>query len=133
MSAPGSQPPARVPTLTEVVAWPDTAPATDLAEPTSQHGSLEADVIERAPATGDNASSRPAPRKTDEQIIDRVMSDLQRQIDLMLDYRLREILTPILTRAADAVIRDARTELASTLRDVVARAVAQELARHRTR
>jgi hypothetical protein len=70
---------------------------------------------------------------TDEQLIERVMADLQRQVDLMLDYRLREILTPILTRAADAVIRDARAELASTLRDVVARAVAQELSRHRTR
>jgi aspartate oxidase len=54
-------------------------------------------------------------------------------MDLMLDYRLREILTPLLTRAADSVVREARSELASTLRDVVARAVAQELTRHRTR
>jgi len=30
-------------------------------------------------------------------------------------------------------VRDARVELASTLRDVVARAVAQELSRHRGR
>jgi hypothetical protein len=67
------------------------------------------------------------------QLIDRVLSDLQRQVELMLEYRLREVLTPALVRATDALIRDARIELASTLRDVVARAVAQELSRHRGR
>jgi hypothetical protein len=69
----------------------------------------------------------------DEQLIQRVLVDLQRQVDLMLEYRLREALTPLLARAADSVIRDARGELASTLRDIVARAVAQEIARHRIR
>ena len=46
---------------------------------------------------------------------------------------MREVLAPVLTRATDALVRDARSELASTLRDVVARAVAQELSRHRGR
>ncbi len=69
----------------------------------------------------------------EDQITQRVLAELERQVDLMLEYRLREVLTPLLTRATDGLIRDARTELASTLRDVVARAVAQELARHRTR
>ena len=132
MSAPGSQPPAGVPTLTEVVAWPDMHSASNSPEATSQHGALEADVIDRSKPAG---SGGPAalPHFAEEQIVERVMADLQRQVDLMLEYRLREILTPILTRAADSVIRDARGELASTLRDVVARAVAQELSRHRTR
>jgi hypothetical protein len=70
---------------------------------------------------------------TEEQLVQRVLGDVQRQVDLMLEYRLREILTPILTRATDAMIREARAELASTLRDVVARAVTQELSRHRSR
>jgi len=38
-----------------------------------------------------------------------------------------------LARLTDALVRESRAELASTLRDVVARAVAQELSRHRTR
>jgi aspartate oxidase len=62
-----------------------------------------------------------------------VLADLQHQIELMIEYRLREALTPILTRATDSIIRDARAELASTLRDVIARAVAQEMSRHRGR
>ncbi len=63
----------------------------------------------------------------------RVLADVQRQIDLMLEVKLREALAPALTRATDALLREARTGLASTLRDVVSRAVAQEIARHRGR
>jgi hypothetical protein len=45
--------------------------------------------------------------------------------------RLREALAPVLARAADALIRDARKELTAALREAVARSVAQELARRR--
>lgn len=67
----------------------------------------------------------------EEQVMQRVLLDLQRQIDLMLEYRLREALMPALTRATDAFVLEARNELASTLRAVVSKAVAQELARLR--
>ena len=49
----------------------------------------------------------------------------------MLEVRLREALAPVLARVADALVRDARKELTTALRDVVARAVAEELARRR--
>ena len=71
--------------------------------------------------------------RVEEQIVEHVWTDLQRQVDLMLEYRLRETLAPILARATEAVMRESRQQLASTLRDMVARAVAQELARHRGR
>jgi len=127
MSHPGWPPPEGVPTLTEVVAWPaaDTAPAP--LEPAPEAFPLEAGEVTVRPAAA------AAPSMTDEQLIEQVLADVQHQVDLMLEVRLREILTPILTRATDAVVRDARGELASTLRDVVARAVAQELTRHRGR
>ena len=121
MSASRPAPPAeRVPTLTEVVDWPPAgrAPA---AAPEAATG--DAAPVERRVA---------APmRMPEEQMVQRVLAEVQRQIDLTLEYRLREVLTPLLTRVADNVIREARGELASTLRDVVARAVSQELARHR--
>lgn len=125
MSAGPSLPPDRVPTLTEVVAWPDpAAPAEPPGAPVS------------VAAGGETPSAAPAPAPMpldEEHLTQRVLIDLQRQMDLMLDYRLREVLTPLLARAADGIVREARSELASTLRDVVARAVAQELARHRSR
>lgn len=131
MSATGpAVPPDRVPTLTEVVAWPQTlgAPATgeaQLALPAVDAGLPEADML--------GASSAPPLRLAEQKMIEGVLVEVERQVELMLDYRLRETLTPLLNRAADNIVREARTELASTLRDVVARAVAQELARHRIR
>jgi hypothetical protein len=125
-------PPDRVPTLTEVVAWPGASAAA--AAPAAPAGVAEALADPSASAAPDVASPPPEPLSiTEEQLTQRILNDLQRQMDLMLDYRLREILTPLLTRAADSVVREARSELASTLRDVVSRAVAQELMRHRTR
>ncbi|HZT55924.1 MAG TPA: hypothetical protein VFA35_06840 [Burkholderiaceae bacterium] len=120
----GALPPDRVPTLTEVVAWPQP-PAAAAAQ-------LPLPAVEARPAEADLLSAHSPPlRVAEAQMIEGVLLEVQRQVELMLDYRLREALTPLLARAADGIVREARTELASTLRDVVARAVAQELARHR--
>lgn len=100
------------PTLTEVVAVP------------------EAGVDETVPMQLYPAGSA---LPSEEELIERVLVDVGRQVELMLEYRLRETLTPVLARATDALVREARNELAQTLRDVIARSVAQELARHRGR
>ncbi|MEP7295906.1 MAG: hypothetical protein ABI702_06935 [Burkholderiales bacterium] len=130
MSGSNWQPPEGVPTLTEVVAWPagDTMPVP--FEPAAEALPLEGSPM---PAPPVGPSPAIGPSLTDEQMIELVLADVQHQVDLMLEYRLREVLAPILTRATDAVVREARGELASTLRDVVARAVAQEMTRHRSR
>jgi len=67
------------------------------------------------------------------QITQQVLTDVQRQVDRMFEYRVREVLGPVLARLTDQFIEDARRELATTLRDVVRRAVAQELSRLRGR
>ena len=121
MSGGGSIPPDRVPTLTEVVSWPEASPPVPAVDAPPVEADLATDTTPAASTL------------SEAQLVQRVLVEVQRQVDLMLDYRLREVLTPLLTRSADAMVREARTELASTLRDVVARAVAQELARHRTR
>jgi hypothetical protein len=123
-------PPGGVPTLTEVVVMPDPATPAPLG-PAAEAMPFEGHHPEPA-AVAPAAPPRPAPLG-DEEVVQRVLADLQHQIELMIEYRLREALTPILTRATDSIIRDARAELASTLRDVIARAVAQEMSRHRGR
>ena len=117
MSEPEPVPPQHVPTLTEVVDWPQAMPPLARAAPAASPASRSGDLVEALPSEA--------------QLVQRVLADLQRQTDLMLDYRLREVLTPLLARATDNLIREARGELASALRDMVARAVAQEMARHR--
>jgi hypothetical protein len=118
-------PPPRLPTLTEVVSWPATAPT-----PMPQVSSAEAQPLEGQAGIG---LVTDAPPLNDDELIQRVLTELSRQVDLMLEYRLREVLSPLLSRATDNFIREARGELASTLRELVSRAVAQELTRHRTR
>jgi len=119
-------PPLRVPTLTEVVSLPDaTAPAQS---PTAFAPTEPAPLEPPEPPTASAAAEL-----DEEELVQRVLADVQRQIDLMLEVKLREALAPALTRATDALLREARTGLASTLRDVVSRAVAQEIARHRGR
>lgn len=123
-------PPTRVPTLTEVVRLPEGGEAPAAPPPPVAPDP----VIARPPAAAPFVERRAGwPQLNEDQIVQRVLGDVQRQIDLMLEVKLREVLAPVLTRATDAIQRDARAELASTLRDVVARAVAQELSRHRGR
>ena len=110
----------RVPLLTEILEVGvdsmlpgDAASAADVALPHEAH--MHAQVHDEA------------------ELVQRVLEDVQRQIDLMLEYRLREALAPMLSRLSQALVGEVRDELASTVRDVVARAVAQELSRQRQR
>ena len=111
---PGSSP--RVPTLTEVIeVGVDSMLPADTALPSQA------------------VPPEPSQQFDEAVLVQRVLGDVQRQIDLMLEYRLREALAPALARLSEALVYEVRDELASTLRDVVAKAVAQELSRHRMR
>lgn len=112
-----SIPPGQVPKLTEVVSVPQATTAA------------ESSIAARLAASRAAHASEPS----ESELVARVLTDMQRQLDLMLESRVREALSPALTRLTDALVREVRAELASTLRDVVQRAVAQELSRHRTR
>ncbi len=108
--------PAHVPVLTEVIDLPGLqppAPPAALVSPTPP--------------------PEPAALPTEAQLTQRVVQEVQRQVDGMLEFRLREAIGPVLARHTDAMVQDLRQELSRTLRDVVARAVAQELARQRQR
>jgi len=136
MNGPNEAPPAGVPTLTEVVAWPAPPPSDEPATAAMPFDELPLpQAPEAVPAFAQTPLAAPpaAPAFNEEQIAQRVLSDVQRQIDLMLEYRLREVLAPALERAMQGLVDEVRNELASTLREVVSRAVAQEMSRHRRR
>jgi hypothetical protein len=130
MNAPVPRGPAHVPTLTEVVQL-DAPAAPVLPEPDSAESP---EGVDAAPDWSQTVVLPPGGPLPDEaQLTQNILADLQRQIDLMLEYRLREAIGPALARTADALIREVRTDLAASMRELVARAVAQELARHRGR
>ena len=158
MNIPPRPAPRHVPTLTEVIESPPAAfePVVEpVPEPVSVAPAPLAPAVAPVPPAPD-LSQLPIPRSllidpapplpastvepavpgvvVDEALIaQRVLVDLQRQVDGMLEYRLREAMAPILARATDALMRDLRQELSKTMNDVVARAVAQEVARQRSR
>ena len=108
-------PPQSVPTLTEVIEWPVAPSSSQVATP------------EPAPPK----LAHPTENIDEEQLVRRILQSLHQQLDGVLEYRIREALTPILSRAADALVRDARHELSRSLGDLVTRAVAEELRRQR--
>ncbi len=143
------------PTLTEVVeAWesgptPLDAPRSESEVMTASfRGRWDASTgaavasIEAAQALSESAlapaptASRPSALNEDQidqrAIVQQVMLDLQRHIDLMLEHRLREALMPVLARATDALVLEARNELASTLLSVVQLAVSRSVSKAMT-
>jgi hypothetical protein len=112
--------PHRLPTLTEVVpiAPPPAAPAAPVVP---------------AAAGGPAPPSPSVPLPPAHELVEQVLADVERQVGLMLEYRMREVLTTVIARATDTMVREARAELSTALREIVERAVAQELQRHRDR
>jgi len=127
MSEDRTRPPASVPTLTEVVALP-ARPAGAAGQAVPQRASAAA-AQAPAPPTAPLADARLLP--TEDELRQHVLEAVQQQVELVLEYRVRELMSPILARAADTLVREARAELARTLREIVSRAVAAELRRQR--
>lgn len=73
------------------------------------------------------------PEVSEDQLAQRVLGVVQKQIDGLLDFRLREAMAPVLARHSEALMQDLREELRRTMCDVVNRAVAQEMAKLRQR
>lgn len=141
---PTPQPPQRVPVLTEVVVLPKAGTVEEVDE----FPPLPADpaYAETAPAplgadTPVTAAAAPAvaapvagaaaaaPAIDEARLAQRVLADLDKQLDLMFEHRLREALTPVLARMTDSLVREMRNQLAASLREMVSRAVSIELDR----
>jgi hypothetical protein len=112
----------RVPTLTEVVELDSLFPTTQI--PADETG---LDLLEALPPTANPAFEPVAPRAA--ELSAEVLFELEQRIGTVLEARLREALAPALARAADALIREARQELAQTLRELVDESVTSALER----
>ena len=119
-----------LPTLTEVIEMPPRAQASAAtAEPRPD----DAPSVEAAPIRLLSERPNEFTPGYEGELVEAVLTDLQRHADLLLEYRLREALAPTLARLSDTLIRDLQVELAATMRDVVEYAVSQQLARRRGR
>lgn len=131
---------ANVPVLSERVLTPEVRAAdVPMAEVLTEEV-VASEAIAAAPPPQPSVPVPPSPSPavqavevSEDQIVQRVMADVQRRVDSMLEFRLREAMAPILARHAEAIIQDLRNELSLTMRDVVTRSVAQEVAKLRLR
>jgi hypothetical protein len=127
MNLPTRPHPSHVPTLTEVIELDAEGGAT-LATPL-----VEQPIFVPEPTPQPVFVEEPLPVVSEAQLSQRVLTDVQRQIDSMLEFRLRESMQPLLAQFTETLMQDLRDELSRTMRDVVTRAVAQEVAKLRNR
>ncbi len=102
-----------MPTLTEVVELDSLFPATEIP----------------ADETGFTPPREPAVPAVAAELSAEVLFELEQRIGSVLEARLREALAPALARAADGLIREAKHELAQTLRELVDESVTRALER----
>ena len=78
-------------------------------------------------------SSAPISSGDDAELTRRILADVLKHIEPTLEERIQEALVPALTRVGQALLIELRAELAASLRNAIARSVAEELSRHRKR
>ena len=124
-----------VPTLNEV-ALPPVAidlPVLKAVVPRPAPSAVQASAKPLLPVASMTPVYPAAPDISETQLTQRVLSVVQKQVDSMIEFRLKEAMAPILARHTDALVRELREELARTMGDVVTRSVAQEMAKLRQR
>ena len=113
----------RMPTLTEVLELEPPPGPEEAADVVHDEAALLLDDAPAAPAPA------PEPALDTQTIVGEVLAELQPRIDMLFESRLREALAPALARAAEGLIRDARSELGSALHELVDDAVKRALQR----
>lgn len=128
---------ASIPVLTEIIAQePDfVAAKAALLPPSPPTPSLpdagQADE-DADPATPAATLSDSQWESLERQVSARVLSQLQNRIDFVLEHRVRDSLADALQLVVEGMAAEIRRGLHHTLSDLIARAVAQEIAHLQT-
>jgi hypothetical protein len=124
---------ATIPVLTEIIAQEqDFAGAAFTPAPPSaadQNATEAAGLAELPPSTAFSDSQW---QTLEHKISECVLRQLQTRIDFVLEHRIRDGLADALQLAVQGIAADIKRGLHQTLEDVIARAVAQEIARLQT-
>jgi len=113
------KPPQRVPTLTEVISDLPAEPAAPPQPAARGDANVASDALLAATMV------------EEARIAQRVIERLQGRVDVLFEHRLREALTPMVSRVFSALAAEVRNDLARKLREAVEQAVNEEMARHR--
>lgn len=111
-----------IPVLTEVIAPSQPAPAPQPPEP--QQTVPAAEPQQRAAAWDDEAWTR-----LEREVRERVLHQVLERIDFVLEQRVRDSLADVLQIAVENLANEIRGGLHHTVKDVVTRAVTQEISK----
>lgn len=128
-------PPDAVDALTSVPAAPTAAvlPLRAMSALVAEPVARPAEADQHAALAAHRMPAAPGAPIDEDALVQRVLVDVQRQVDRMFEFRVREAIGPAFARLLEGFLQETRHDLELTLSDVVRRAVAQELARHRPR
>lgn len=105
---------ASIPVLTQIIAEPgDMAGASPFSV-----------VAEARTGAGEDERWKTLELKLNE----RVLRQILRRVDFVIEHRVKEALSDVLQQATDDMVKEIRRGLHVTLEDVIKRAVAQEIA-----
>jgi outer membrane lipopolysaccharide assembly protein LptE/RlpB len=112
-----------IPVLTEVIedAAPQAAP-----QPLS--------AVISPPVPADRGSAVPLSNSADREALERklqerILRQLQGQIDAVLEHQVRDVLADVLQTAVSQLADDIRTQLQASMENIVTQAVKQEVAK----
>lgn len=108
--------PDAIPVLTQVI---------DLLPPSSPAQSHPSGLA----AAANPEAAREEWENIERTVNERVLLQLQGRIDFVLEHRIKESLADAIQKATDDLADEIRRGLENTLKDVIARAVAQEITR----
>jgi hypothetical protein len=112
--------PARVPVLTQVIDLDEVDEGAARPMP----GEALAPMVEQAPLPW-----HATPVARDEAVVARVMEDLHRHIDAIIERRVQAALEPIWRRLTEDLSAEVRTALALSLKETLRQAVGDEMQR----
>jgi hypothetical protein len=121
---------AGIPVLTEIIpsTSPDAAPPAMAAPPVT-------DPVQAAPAELEHTMAVAVPldeerwERMEREVSERVLNEVMARIDFVLENRVRDSLADVLQTAIDGLATEIRAGLQHSIRDVVTRAVKQEISK----
>lgn len=118
------KPDAGIPLLTEIIEAPNALDASVTpTPPTLDHAVAAPPILHTPQATHDAEQWRQLERDLHERVLQQVL----KRIDFALEQRVRDSLADVLQTAVENLAAEIRAGLEQTIRDVVTRAVTQEI------
>jgi hypothetical protein len=124
-------PDAGIPVLTEIIPAPQPVLAATVATATAPAVTEKAAVVS-LDASADPVRNEEQWNRLEREVTERVLYQVLERIDFVLEQRVRDNLADVLQTAVERLAADIKSGLEQSLKEVVTRAVTQEITRLQT-